>query len=385
MISTQKTSTNLYEANQQWATRPADQRFQTLEQLRDSVHARRLRCRSTDIAKAKVIAEVSGENGIVINQNIAPCAPSHWAFGQLCQASRINDVSAPASYMRQLPADLAVRCLNEGFKNGDRDAHKFMTITPEDPEQPGILQAVTSTTYGRIWDADCVDAVQRIVERSGGKFFNPKAYKHIGAPNGFKSIDTSSTEPAGLYASDHDVFMFMIDGGSLLDGGNRAQLHRGFIVWNSETGAKTFGLMTFLFNAVCGNNIIWGAQDVNKLIIRHTSGGPARFDTEAAPRLREYIEASAAPLVDTVKRAQAYLLPPSDKPEFLEWMNKHAKFTKSEIANAVHYAKAEEGDCRTLWNFVQGATAYARGFDFVDTRIELEKRAGALLDIVANN
>lgn len=385
--SLQKPSTNLYEANQQWAHRPADQRFQTLDQLRESVHSRRLRCRSTDIAKAKVIAETTEGGGIIVNQNIAPCAPTHWAFGQLCQASRLNDVSAPASYMRQLPADLAVKCLNEGFKNGDRDAHKFMTITPEDPAQPGILQAVTSTTYGRIWDADCVDAVQRIVERSGGKFFNPRAYKHQAGqnPNGFKTIDTSSTEPAGLYASDHDVFMFMIDGGSLLDGGDRAQLHRGFIVWNSETGAKTFGLMTFLFNAVCGNNIIWGAQDVTKLIIRHTSGGPARFDSEASPRLREYIEASAVPVVNTIKAARDYLLPDVKSTEFQDWINKAGKFNKSEVASAIHYAKAEEGECRNLWQLVQGFTAYARGFDYVDTRIELEKRAGGLLDIVAKN
>lgn len=388
MQTTVKPTVNLMEAHDQWASRPQDQRFETLEALRESVHNRRLRSRSIDIDRNDVVAEAVGENGIVINQNIQPCAPSHWAFGQLCAASRLKGVSAPASYLRQLPAQLAVQCLNEGFRNGDREAHKFMTIASQDGGT-NTLQAVTSTTYGRIWDADCVDAVTRIVERTGGRFYNPKAYGHRGEANGFKTIDTSVQKPAGLYASDHDVFMFMIDGGSLLEAGPRAQLNRGFIVWNSETGAKTFGLMTFLFNVVCGNNIIWGAQDVTKLVIRHTSGGPYRFDSEAAPALKAYTEASAQPVVDTIRKAQDYLLPSPDKgqnaePSILEWASRNGKFTKSEVTEAIRFAKAEEGECRTLWQLVQGFTAYARGFDFIDSRVDLEKRAGALLDVVAN-
>jgi hypothetical protein len=177
--------------------------------------------------------------------------------------------------------------------------------------------------------------------------------------------------------------MFLIDGGSLLDAGPRAQLNRGFIVWNSEVGARTFGLMTFLFNQCCGNHIIWGAQDVNKLVVRHTQNGPSRFDSDAAPTLKAYVEASAVPVENTIRKAQALII--GDKPETVsEWLNTHGKFTKTEIASAISFAKSEEGDCRTLWHAVQGLTAYARGFDYVDARVDLEKRAGALLDIAAD-
>lgn len=371
------------EASHQWSTRPADERFQTLAELRDKVNARRMRCRSIDIDRNDVQAEATPEGGIIINNKISPCAPSHWAFGQLCQASRLNGVTAPANYMRQLPASLAVQCLNEGLKFGEREAHKFMTIAPElEPggvhgsgeraNVPATLQAVTSTTYGRIWDADVVDAVSRIVDRTGGKFFNPKDW---------------SGKPSGLYASDHDVFMFMIDGGSIVDAGPRAELNRGFFTWNSETGAKTFGLCTFLFNKVCGNHIIWGAQDINKLVIRHTSGGPYRFDSQAAPTLKAYAEAATAPLVDAVKKAQGLLLPDFSKDDriLFDWTTKNgAKLTRSELAEAVRFAKSEEGDCRTVWQLVQGATAYARGFDYVDARVDLETRAGKLLNLASN-
>lgn len=156
----------------------------------------------------------------------------------------------------------------------------------------------------------------------------------------------------------------------------------------SETGAKTFGLMTFLFNTVCGNHIIWGAQDVTKLLIRHTSGGPARFDAQAEPALRAYCEASERPIIDTIKKAQDYLLPVptnTDENPLFTFANRTSKFTKSEVTEAVRFAKSEEGECRTLWGLVQGFTAYARGFDYVDARLDLEKRAGALLNIVSNN
>jgi hypothetical protein len=362
---------NLMTASEQWRNRPADERFQTLQSLSDSVQARRQNSRSTDIE----IGELSihdNRNTLVLNHALTECEPSHWAFTQLA-----NTLGAPASYLRTLPRPLLVENLTHGLKSADKEAVKFMTIAS--PEG-GLsrLQAVTSTTYGRIWDADCVQACSRIVERSGGKFYNPPAY----------DIATGKPKPSGLYASDHDVFMFMIDGGSRLEVGERAKLNRGFFMWNSETGARSFGLMTFLFNEVCGNHIVWGAQDINKLVIRHTSGGPARFDAEAMPTLKAYLEASAAPLESALRKAQAYMLPLTNNPgeqekDIFSFVNRSGKFSRSEVSEAVRFARNEEGDCRTLWHLVQGLTAYARGFDYVDTRVDLEKRAGALLNIVA--
>lgn len=371
-------STNLLEAHEQWRSRPADQRFQTLDALRESVHNRRTRSRSVDIECNRLSVEDTGKT-ILLNSELTPCEPSHWAFGQLSTL-----LKAPAQYLRGLPRPLLTQCLTHGLRNGERENVKFMTVS-SDTDAPNTLQAVTSATYGRIWDADVVDAVTRIVDRTGNRFFNPKAYGHRDGqdPNGFKTMDSSKTVGSGLYASDHDVFVFMIDGGSMLDSGPRAKLNRGFIAWNSETGAKAFGLMTFLFNTVCGNNIIWGAQDVNKLVIRHTSGGPYRFDAQAAPLLKAYAEATAGTEEAVIRKAQETLLPAVPKEEtensILEYCSP-VKFSRGEVREAIAFAKSEEGDCRTVWQLVQGFTAYARGFDYVDTRVDLESRAGKLLN-----
>lgn len=371
---------NLMEASHQWATRPADQRFQSMAQLSAAVKGRRMRSASRDINLGTIHArEESGT--IVINSGISSVEPSHWSFGQLS-----TWIKAPANYLRTLPQALAVQNINCGIKRFAAEAEKkdlkFMTVMRDDDASgPNTLQAVTSTTYGRIWDADVVDGVQRLLDRSGNKFHNPLAYAA-------GKMGNATTEPAGLYASDHDVFIFMIDGGSLLEAGPRAQLNRGFIAWNSEVGAKTFGLMTFLFNQCCGNHIIWGASDINKLIIRHTANGPTRFDVEAAPALLAYANESAAPLESAIRKAQEMIILPANTADPIaalkEFAAKHGKFSGSEIRSAYDFAKSEEGDCRTLWQFVQGGTAYARGFDFIDARVDLETRFGKLLDLAKN-
>lgn len=314
---------------------------------------------------------------LTINGQITPCEPTHWSFGQLCK-----NVKAPAAYLRELPQELVVKNLNHGLQHTrEMDAVKFMTIASEDG-RVNTLQAVTSPTYGRVWDADLVEAIGKVVERSGGRFHNPLAY----APGRFG--DKSAAKPSGLYASDRDVFVFMIDGGSYLEAGGdnaRDTLHRGFFAWNSEVGARTIGICTFMHRGACGNHIIWGAEDINRWVMKHSSGAPDRFVYEAAPKLLEYCNRSGAAEIATIRKAQDKLIPLAGNKltvdDLIGFTSKAAKFTRSELSSAIDFAKAEEGDCRTLWHVVQGLTAYARGFDYVDTRIDLETRAGKLLSL----
>lgn len=350
-------------ASNQWATRPADERYETLAALRESVNNRRMRSRSVDVDLPRIVVEDRGET-VAINSAIAPSEPSHWAFSQFA-----GMLGAPANYLRTLPKPLLVSCLNAGIKAAPRESVKFMTISNDDGLN--TLQAVTSPTYGRIWDADVVDGVQRIVDRSGGKFHNPRAYQ-AGSLSG-------ETRPDGLYASDRDVFCFMIDGGSRLEAGPRAKMNRGFFVWNSEVGARTFGLSTFLFNEVCGNLIVWGATDVNTLLIRHTRNAPARFDAEAYPALVQHIETAASTEEGILRRAQAFMLPKDDA-DLMKLVDA-CRITRAELREAKDAAKREEGQCASLFDLVQGGTAYARGFDYVESRVEVSKRFSALLNL----
>lgn len=359
----------------EWASRPADQRFQTLEALFESVNSRRIRSRGVTVTAHKMHATDEGA-GLVINGGITPSNPTHWSFTQLS-----SWIGAPAAFLRDKLADrpdLITANLNHCASKMPAERElKWLLIEPTDDapaDQLATLQAVTSPTYGRIWDADVVAAVQRL-QQADPRWHNPPAW----SPGKFG--DKSAVVPGGLYASDRDVFAFMIDGGSILEDSAGQQLNRGFFVSNSEVGSATFSLTTFLFRQCCANHIIFGMQDAKNVTLRHTKGAPERFDSEVLPSLQAYANSSVADEQAMLKKAGDYLLP--EKREELDTLlAKVAKFTKRETESALVVAKAEEGDNRTLWQLVQGFTAYARTYEHTDSRVDLERRAGKLMQLV---
>lgn len=350
----------------QWATRPADQRFETLDALAASVHSRRARTCDTVRELPTLDLVSSPRQPLGINLLGATTEPTYHAFGQLASL-----VKAPAPYLRTLPTDLVLANLRHGLKTRGKsdDALRFMIIDPAEDapdDAPTELAAITSTTYGRIWDADVVAATQEIVAATGGTFYNPKEW---------------GGKPGGLYASREDVFMFLIDGGSIVDGGGeRDQLHRGFFVWNSEVGKSSMGLAAFCFRWVCGNYGIHGIEQAKLVRIRHTSGGPDRFVAEAIPALREYVNSSAKPLEQAIRKAKTVMLPPAD--EQLEHFRKFG-ITRGELAKAKMLAETEEGQFGTAWDAFNGLTAAAQMLAHVDARVDLSRRAGKYLETVA--
>lgn len=88
-----------------------------------------------------------------------PTALTHWSFGRLASLA-----SAPASYLRQLPAPLAGINLQYGLTS-----HRAEQVKRLETGDGGIeLRAVTGPDYGRIYDRELVAAVQRIAGDGGG-------------------------------------------------------------------------------------------------------------------------------------------------------------------------------------------------------------------------
>lgn len=357
---------NIMEASHQWASRPADQRFENIAALKKAVEDRTYRSRE------EVIELATGAIGAeVINNRLALCQgdnvlePTHWSFGQLC--SRLE---VPADYLRKVSPEVAAYNLNYMVNRRaelDKDrAVKLLTIDSPQDGVPDVLQATTGKTYGRIWDIECVEAVEQILNEFP-EFYNPKEW---------------SGKPSGLYASDRDCFMFFIDGGSIVDGGGeRDQLHRGFYVGNSEVGAMTFFMSTFYFRYVCGNHIIWEAQNVREVRIRHTISAPSRFATEAKPTLKALTEGSVLQFENLIHAAKDYELV-GGKDKVIE-MLKEKGFTNAEAKRGYETAEIEEGKCANLWDIIQGLTAAARTIAFMDARLQAEKRASDLLKLAA--
>ena len=163
---------------------------------------------------------------------------THWSFGQLAGL-----VGAPAAYLRQLPAALAGINLQYGLTS--HRAEQVKTLETDDGRLE--LRAVTGPDYGRIYDHELVAAVQRIAGNGTGdtRWKVPGVLDwSTGVYNPRVDVTQDTTT---LYASDRDVFLFLVDdlnpieAGRLPDGSPDLYF-RGFYCWNSEVGAKTLGM-----------------------------------------------------------------------------------------------------------------------------------------------
>jgi hypothetical protein len=356
----------LTQASQQWASRPDDQRYLSLAELKAAVDRRKVESWTATPSTKNVRVRVDdGQLGVELydptHGERRTVAPSHWGFGQLAQYA-----GAPASYLRKLPAELAAINVQWGLENNPlRDDGLFLAQS----NGHHVLRSITSPSYGRIWDSQVVSAVEKV--NADGRWQIPAA-----------SYATSNPKRATtLYASDRDVFIFLVDPGHEIEVAGE-KLYRGFFTWNSEVGAGTFGICTFLYRFVCDNRIIWGATNVRELRIRHTGGAPERFAYEGAKYLRQYSEEATAGIVSQITKAKALEIEEAKKPDGMaEWLQDRG-FSKSIAKASVDAAVAEEGKARSLWDIVNGITAHARSLPYANERVELETKAGNLMKLV---
>jgi len=364
--------TTLNAASRQWASRPDDERYLSIAELKSAVEKRKRESwtATPEVRQLRAVTDDTGEKlGIEVFDPTAGArrilTPTNFAFGQLSQYAK-----APAGYLRTLPTALAAINLQWGLEHAPMRDDSLVLAQSNGKHE---LRAMTSTSYGRIWDLDVVKAVENV--NHDGRWQIPSA-----------SYTTKNPRRATtLYASDRDVFMFLVDPKNPVEVGGET-LFRGFYTWNSEVGAGTFGLCTFLYRYVCDNRIIWGATNVKELRIRHTGGAPDRFAYEGQRYLQRYADESTAELVEGIKKAKsldvASTLNEGKGETVASWLQSRG-FTKTQAKASVDSAVAEEGKARSLWDIVNGITAYARSIQHTDARVELEAKAGSLMKMVA--
>src|SRR5258708_690710 len=101
---------NLYKANSQWSSRPADERFWTLEEAHAFTkgYANISEELELDFGSERIIETNGGNLAITIGDRQATM--THWGFGQLARLA-----SAPADYLRTLDPKIAAQCLEFGL------------------------------------------------------------------------------------------------------------------------------------------------------------------------------------------------------------------------------------------------------------------------------
>jgi hypothetical protein len=365
----------------EWFSRPDDERYLSLSALYAAVRARadRATARTTETRTLRVEASRGDVErlALIVPGREEPIAPTHWSFGQMCSL-----VGAPAGYMRQLPAPLAGINMQHGLLS--HRAELVKTLEADDGRIE--LRAVTGPDYGRIWDHELVAAVMKIAGEGTGDtrwkvpgLLDWSTMTH----NPFVEVTKDTTT---LYASDRDVFLFLVDDAHPIEAGRLPNgdpdlYFRGFYCWNSEVGSKTLGMASFYLRAVCMNRNIWGAEGFEEISIRHSKFASHRFAHQAAPALERFATSSPAPFLAGIRAAREQTV--ARKDEDRESFLRRRGFSRPETEKIIATVLEEEGrPPESIFDFVQGITALARAKPHQDARLELEGKAAKLLSSV---
>lgn len=359
--------TTLTAASRQWAMRPADERYTSTESLHKAALGYREASLRSDVVTSKLRVDHDAKGDVKIIARDHEIGLTNWSFGQLCDVA-----DAPASYMRRLPATMAADCINHGLRQAhddDSDPTKRLLFKKEHSGMV-TLRALTSTKYTRIWNSDVTG---RLVELEATTEWQP-------APAAFDGS-------RGLYMGDRDMFGFMVDNNRrIFEKAPGGGLSRGFFVRNSEVGATSFSILTFFYNYICGNHMVWGASGLKEVKIRHVGNADIVAADNLQAELQVYANSSAKEDELRIEKAHTYTIG-KDLDAILDKVMglRINGLNRTNIKAGYELAQKREdwyGAPNTIWGLAGGLTEIARDLPNADERVKMETAAGKLMEIV---
>lgn len=404
---------NLMEASIQWANRPDDERFWTLQEMfaaANSYRPERLD-RKTGLwvgenaservyQPGKLRARALSDYGLGLYDSTNVDSPNgYFTHYSLRQMNTLVGGPTRNDAFGRIPADLAARNINWALENYKGETTKVLW------SRGRVARAFTSTGYGRIWNADVIKNLLIPASSLGWKV--PPA-RPVGSQGPRSRIATEADcldsrnrngggiaiqpgdiiDPAGLYLSQQDMFAFMVNEARPINNGTAKPLYRGFFIGNSEVGDMSFWAMSFLYNTVCGNHIVWGASKVEKIrVIHRGEKAPDRAAEQFRCELTRYADVSASETEKKIVAAKAYLLG-KDAEAVVDALFGKKIAGRAVLADA-HTAAVEHpedgGNCspNSAWGMVQGMSRLSQDSKYADERVKLDIAAGKIMDCVA--
>jgi hypothetical protein len=382
------TKTNLTMASRHWAQRPADERFWTLGELFNRTKQYARECGTSQVRLSQCHAIPVKDDIYLEGPTGAQAQFLNYSFGQLC-----NIAKAPASYLRELPAPLAASNLNHGLVQVTGTQSLLFH------KNGGLhLRCVTSDEYKRIWNYEVAELALALEENEGWRV--PPA-RPCGMPDVPTRIATDSDvlrnsshpglgikvgdqiSPAGLYASDHDLFIFQVNEDYSVDGGDGETLHRGVFWTNSEVGDARFRGTMFLYDSVCGNHIVWGAKVIAEISIRHTGNARAMF-AQAMATVTRNLHTSASQDRQRISAAKQLQLADTKEDVINLVFRKNIGLSKDECENsyvlADRHCDEHGGNPLSAWGFASGVTRLSQQ-QWADKRDRMDRAAGKIIEL----
>lgn len=354
----------LYKANRQWSTRPEDERFESLEALHEACKHYATQAKEKRLPFSELRVEAVDSDVQLVGRAGIPAKFTNWAFGQLCAR-----VAAPAGYLRELPATLACQNLNHGLAKRVEDNNGNALANLMFHENGGLLlRSVLTDDYSRIWNYEVTDRLLNLIPQ-GWEPARPDIRQSMG-------------DFPALYASDHDMFVFLRNSSLTVDErGSDGAVYKGVIVENSEVGASALKLTRFLYREMCGNHIIWGASRVLEMSVRHVGDARYRWSGYMA-QIRRYAEESVSDLEAKIAQSREKIIGTS-KEQVLDVLfgKRIAGLSRKVLENGYDAVRPEQdGSPRSVWGMVQGLTRHSQTVKFADKRTEIDRAAGKLME-----
>jgi hypothetical protein len=382
---------HLMKAFNQWANRPADERFGSLEEMLIACADMRSRSLEGEIGWEDINVEPEGEE-VILQLGNSRARMTNWAFGQLC-----SRVKAPAKYLQELSPELAAENLRYGLEHTRRNGVASMMAVANSQEDV-IVNAITSDRYTRIWNDEII---KRLIDIQEDGWRVPPARPSTASVENARpatALDVLNQEefglnikegdliaPAGLYASDRDMFCFLVNDENRIDDGTDHGLGRGFFMENSLVGASSFRMTMFLYRYVCGNHIVWDASQVQEISIKHIGNADGKAWRSLAVEVKKYADDSANEIEGKIERAKEHIIAASPD-KVIDWIfaNRLMSRKKAEQVTEFAHEDAEQHgyDARSIWATVQGISRQSQEEQYATSRVAADRVSSKLLAMV---
>jgi len=156
-------------------------------------------------------------------------------------------------------------------------------------------------------------------------------------------------------------------------------MFRAVIVQNSEVGAASFRIDCFLYSAVCGNHILWGAEEIASVRIVHRGqDNNARINAQAA--MHAAIRSAELSSAGNTEHAIAIA---ADTPLTFAEVAQRTGLSKT-IVKAGEIMQSEypqdHGDrAGSAWGWVQGLTRASQHSNYAADRVQVDQAAAKIL------
>ena len=354
-------------AHNQWGRRTKDETFSSFSTLIDYGRQKREKARQTTLGFDAFDVELHNDQ-VVLTKGSKKIGLSNWAFIQLC--SRLGQ--KPAAIM-DLPADLVVPILQYRLDMlvEREDARESKVLFSQ--EKDGlIVRAFNGSQYTRVWDYQVAEKLASLQTKGWDV---PASYKS-------GEFGGDVTKCAGLYCGDRDMFCFLVNEKYRVNDGTDKGLAPGFYIGNSEVGAQGYNITSFWHRFVCGNHMVWGIQDIEKVRIRHVGEADQKAMDALTSQLDKYADTSRQFIEKGIKKAKAFEIADSEDGVVEEIFNRRHILPKRTIQAALAEATIFEeidGNPWSAWGLAQGVSRVSQREDYASVRVGLDNATEKIL------